>query len=339
MVTQLVAGRVYDYSRVVGRYVGPPGFAMPVKVALGEGDTVYVLSRAGDISLGCRVAKITIGIEHEDEEWLGNFLEMGEADGDLVWPAGMAVDSQTNLYITDEWLNRVSIFDKDVNFLSLWGSPGEGDGQFNHPSGIAIDGEDNLYIVDSLNHRVQKLTKDGQFLAKWGSFGTDDGEFSSPWGITVDHQGYVYVADHSNHRVQKFTPEGEFVAKFGSHGAGRGQLNRPTDVAVDPEGDVYVCDWANNRVQAFGPDGRFITSFVGDARELSKWAKPHLASNPDMIKRRREVRNLESEWRFTLPRGLAFDAKKNRLLIVDTQNGRILIYNKLNDYVEPQRNL
>ena len=337
MLTQIVAGRVYDYSHVVGRYLGPPGFNCPVQMAIGESDVVYVLNRG--YGYHCHVAKITIGIVPGDEEYLAEFSKFGNAEGDLTWPVGIALDSQENFYVTDEWHNRVSSFDKEGNLLSVWGSPGGDDGEFNRPSGIAIDRDDNLYIVDSLNHRVQKYTKDGKFLAKWGRLGSDDGELNSPWGITVDHQGYVYVADHSNHRAQKFTPEGEYVAQFGSHGTGGAKLNRPTDVAVDPDGDVYVCDWANNRVQAFGPDGRFITSLIGDAQELSKWAKLNLESNPDMIKRRREVRSLEPEWRFTLPRGVVFDARKGRLLVVDTQNHRIQIYNKLKDYQESQRNL
>ena len=115
------------------------------------------------------------------------------------------------MYVTDEWLNRVSIFDKDGNFLRDWGMAGSGDGEFNGPSGIAIDPQDVLYIVDSRNHRVQKFTKDGEFLAKWGSLGSAEGQFNAPWGITIDQQGHVYVADHKNHRVQKFTPDGEFI--------------------------------------------------------------------------------------------------------------------------------
>ena len=132
---------------------------------------------------------------------------------------------------------------------------------------------------------------------------------------------------------------GEFVAKFGSHGTGRGQLNRPTDVAVDSDGDVYVCDWVNNRVQIFAPDARFITSFIGDAQELSKWGKMTVDANADVLKRRREVDSLEPEWRFALPTGVTFDAEKNRLLVSDTQRGRLQIYNKLERYQEPQRNL
>ena len=349
MLTQNIAGRVWDYSHAIGRgSMSGMGFTTPVAVAIGEGDTVYVLSRGSEriaavpwnlTGDGVRVSKITIGPVPGDEEWVADSTRYGDAQGEVIWPAGIALDSQENLYITDEWLNRVSIFDKDGNFLELWGSPGGGDGEFNGPSGIVIDGEDNLYIVDSLNHRVQKLTKDGKFLAKWGQFGSGDGEFNSPWGITTDKEGFVYVADHKNNRAQKFTPEGELVATFGSGGTGRGQLSHPTDIAVDQDGDVYVCDWANNRVQAFGPEGKFITSFIGDAQELSKWAKMTVEANADVAKARRRVRTTEPEWRFSMPTAVEFDAEKQRLIVADTQRSRLQIYDKVKDYLEPQFNL
>jgi hypothetical protein len=40
-----------------------------------------------------------------------------------------------------------------------------------------------------------------------------------------------------------------------------------------------------------------------------------------------------------MPRGVAFDEEKGRLMVADTQRGRIQIYNKLKDYLEPQFNL
>ena len=349
MVTQIVLGRVYDYSHAIGRS-GISGSSMltPVKAAIGHGDTVYVLNRGielvGVVSWnrtggGSRVTKIATGMVPGDEEFAGEFLTYGDSDGKAIWPAGIAIDSKQDVYVTDEWLNRVSVSDKDGNFLGSWGSGGEGDGQFNRPSGIAIDQQDNVLIADGLNHRIQKLARDGSFLASWGSHGKGDGELDSPWGICLDQDGYVYVADFRNHRVQKYTSEGEFVAKFGSYGGGRGQLNRPSDVAVDPDGDVYVCDWGNSRVQVFAPDGRFMTSFIGDAQELSKWAEMQVESNPDVVKRRREVETLEVEWRLDWPTGVSFDPEKNRLLVCDTQRQRVQIYNKVKDYLEPQRNL
>ena len=344
MLTQTVAGRVYDYSHAVGgQYIG-----YPVGVAVGEGDTVYVLGRPSDAisgvpwnktAVGSKVAKLTIGTVPGDEEFVADFSRYGDDHGELIWPAGIAVDGEENVYVTDEWLNRVSIFDRDGSFTSLWGVPGDGDGQLNRPSGIVLDRDGNLLIADSLNHRVQSFTRDGEFLRKWGRMGSGQGELNSPWGIDMDQQGYVYVADHKNHRAQKFTPDGEFVAEFGSYGDGRGQLNRPSDVEVDPDGDVYVCDWANDRVQVFAPDGRFITSFIGDAQQLAKWHKATVDANVDVIKARRRVYSLEPEWRFAMPTAIAFDTQHSRLLVADTQRGRLQIYNKLQDYLEPQFNL
>lgn len=349
MVTQLVAGRVYDYSRTVGRGgVSGMGFNSPVDLALGEGDTVYVLNRGWEFvtnvpwnrtARGTRVSVITIGDAPGDEEFITEFSKYGDGDGELIWPAGLARDRQGRLYITDEWLNRVCVFDQDGSFLAHWGRSGDGDGEFNGPSGIAIDPDDNVYIVDSRRHRVQKFTTGGSFLSWWGTHGSVQGQLDSPWGITLDAEGYVYVADHKNNRAQKFTPEGEFVASFGTYGEGRGQLHRPSDVAVDPDGDVYVCDWANNRVQLFDANGKFITSFIGDAQDLSKWARMVVEVNPESVKRRREVRSLEPEWRLALPRAVIFDQRRSRLIIADTQRNRLQIYSKLKEYAEPQRNL
>ena len=349
MLTQIVAGRVYDFSHAVGRSaVSGMGFTHPVALVAGDGDVVYVVNRGWEqigavpwnrTYRGGRISKLSIGPEPGDEEYLTEFSGMGDNPGELIWPAGLAVDSEENVYVTDEWLNRVSIFDKQGDFQSFWGSSGQAEGQLNGPSGIVIDAQDNLLIVDSRNHRVQKFTKDGEFLTGWGSFGDSESRFNAPWGITLDVEGFVYIADHKNHRVQKFTSSGEFVATFGGYGSGRGELNRPSDVAVDPDGDVYVCDWANHRVQVFGPDGRFLTSLLGDAQELSKWAKMIVEASPDMVKRRREVRSLEPEWRFQFPTGLIFDPGHGRLLVTDCQRQRLQIYNKLSNYAQPARTI
>jgi len=350
MLTTVAAGRVFDFSHAVGRgAISGLGFRLAVALAAGEGDTIYAVNRGWEqvqnvpwnkTQLGTRVGKLTIPPEPGDEDVVCDFSKPGDGPGEMIWPAGIALDSEENVYVTDEWLNRVSIFDKDGNYLRHWGVVGSGDGEFNGPSGIAIDQQDILYIVDSRNHRIQKFTKDGEFLSQWGSLGSAAGQFNSPWGLTVDQEGSVYVADHKNHRVQKFTPDGEFIMQFGrGYGSGKGQLNRPTDVAVDPEGDVYVCDWANHRVQVFGLDGKFVTSLIGDAQELSKSAKLSLAASPDAMKRRREVRSLEREWRFSYPTAVVFDEKHGRVIVSDTQRNRLQIYNKVKNYTTAARTI
>ena len=339
---------MFDFSHAVGRSAASGmGFRVPVAVAT-TADATYVVNRGYEMvpnvpwnrtALGVRISKVVLGSVSGEEEFITDFSTYGDAPGQVIWPAGVAVDSQGMVYVTDEWLHRVSVFDGDGNFLKCWGVSGDGDGELGGPSGIVIDPQDDVYIADTRNHRIQKFTKDGAPLATFGVFGSGDGQLDSPWGIASDSDGYIYVADHMNHRVQKFTASGEFAASFGSPGTGRGELGRPSGVAVDPDGDVYVCDWSNDRVQVFAPDGRFVTSLRGDARELSHWAKMSVSTNPDVVKRRREVRDPQIEWRLSMPTGLAFDTAHERLVVVDTQRMRLQIYNKMKDYTVPSRTL
>ncbi len=339
MLTTVAVGRVYHFSHVVGRQTPRGvGFQSPSALAIGHDGVVYIVSRGLENTWGTRVGKLFIGAPDE-EEFLCDVGNYGDRDGQLTWPTSVALDKDGNVYVADEWLQRISIFDKDGNFLDKWGKAGAGDGELDRPSGMAFDSEDNLFIVESGNNRVQKFTKEGIFLAKFGEEGSAEGQFNLPWGMTIDKSDDIYVADWKNHRVQKFSPEGTFLASFGTFGTHVGKLNHPSDVAVDGEGDVYVCDWKNHRVQIFAPDGEVITSLIGDAQDIGKWGRQFVEANVDMMKARRRVKSLEPEWRFYYPTGVAFDEVGSRIIIVDCQRNRVQIYLKDNGYVDPQFNL
>jgi DNA-binding beta-propeller fold protein YncE len=229
--------------------------------------------------------------------------------------------------VCDEWLNRISIFSKEGEFLGKWDErDGVGDGDVNRPSGMAFDADDNLFIVDSLNHRVQKFTKDGKFLSKWGSEGSGDGEFNMPWGIDIDAHGNVYIADWRNDRIQKFNSDGVFLMKFGSSGSGEGQFNRPTDVAVDNAGIIYVADWLNDRIQVFDAEGSFMTLGTGEAT-VSKWGKDKLDANAEMWGERERAQGLDREKLFWAPSGIAVD-DQNRIFVCEGPRNRIQVYRK-----------
>lgn len=327
MSTPAVSSPTYRYSHTIGNQSGPPapGFTAPVGVALGQGGLLYVVSDYYEFNArGKFVVKCTI-----DEDYLGAFGSYGAEDGQFTWPNSLVVDKEGNVYVTDEWLQRISVFDPEGNFQYKWGTEGDGDGQWNRPAGIVFDGEDNLLVVDSLNHRIQKFTKDGRFLGKWGGPGTGEGQFNMPWGISVDGQDNLYVADWRNDRIQKFTSEGKFLMEFGATGDGDGEFNHPSGVAVDGEGYIHVVDWGNDRVQVFNPGGFFVTQFLGDCHGYSKWAEERMASNPEnMAEQRQQVRSLDPERRFFQPVGIKVD-QENRIIVTDCGRHRLQIYQKV----------
>ena len=332
MLTTVAAGRVFDYSYCLGMYgMSGQGFWTPQDFALADDDTVFVINRGAE-ELGQRISKVTL-----DHQFLGQFGAFGRGDGQFVWPRSIALDGAGSVYATDDFLNRVSIFDPDGAFQCSWGEAGDGKGQLNAPSGMAFDADENLVMVDALNHRVQRFTKDGKYLGGFGCQGADDGQFNMPWGLCLDDCGNIYVADWKNDRVQKFDADGNFLMKFEASASGLGDLHGPTGVAVDSEGDVYVTDWGNHRLQVYGPDGRFITSLVGDAQQPSPWTQTYIDANPDIIKARRRV-DLEPEWRFRRPVAVKID-QQDRIFVLEAARHRLQIYNKVKDYEEHPLNL
>jgi DNA-binding beta-propeller fold protein YncE len=293
-----------------------------VDLALGPEEMIYVLQRGESVHHNVSVKKCNVA-----EEWFGDFGDYGSGPGQMVWPAGIALDSQQRLYITDEWNQRVSVFDTEGHLLDEWGQPGNGDGQLDRPSGIALDEDENLLLVDARNHRIQRFTKNGRSLGQWGSYGTGPGQFNLPWGVALSPAGEVYVTDWRNDRVQKFAPSGDFLLEWGCSGSGDGQFNRPAGTAVDSDGDVYVVDWHNHRVQIFDPQGNYLTQLIGDAT-MSIWGAQLMAANPRMVEFQRNAKRPELEGRLFLPRGIKID-RQNRIFIVDSCKGRLQIYRKL----------
>ncbi len=320
--------RTFEYSHSVGRneFAGT-GFRNPSDFVVDADGVAYVINRSYENRPdGVRITACTL-----DEEYVNEFGSYGEEDGSFIWPAGIAMDREERLYVTDEWLNRVSIFTKDGEFLGKWGAAGSGDGELDRPAGIAISSDQTVFIVDSRNCRVQRFTRDGQYLGQFGRPGSGPGELNMPWGIALDKDGSVYVADWRNDRIQCFTADGEWQASFGASGDGVGQFNRPNGVAVDADGDIYVADWLNNRVPVLAPDGRFLTQLRGD-HQLSRWGKDKLLSNPDMIRQRALAfaNDPAYERNFAHPCAIRVDSQ-GRICVLDHTRGRIQVYRKVRE--------
>ena len=331
MLTTSIKGRTLDYSRVVGGRL----FRGIVNATMGENDNVYVVLRD---SYNAGIVKLEIGNEPDDESEVLSFSDSSPGIFDATWPA-CAVYYQSEIFVTDELNSEILVFNPDGKLLRKFGSPGHHLDKLDQPSGISVNTQGHILISDTMNHRIQIFDTHGKHISSFGREGSNDGELLSPWGIATDDADNIFVSDHLNHRIQKFDAKGNFVFSFGNLGTHYETLNHPSDVTVDPAGDIYVSDWANNRIQIYGPDGYHIGGLKGSAYKLSKWQEQYVQGNPDVYKARRRVASLEPEKFFALPTCVLFDKSKSRLLAVDSQRWRIQIYNKLDNYSDPQFNI
>ena len=114
----------------------------PVHIALGQEERIYVLCRSEGAALIRRYS-----LNEEDFGIIGAY---GKEDGQFMWPVAIIADADENLYVSDEYLNQITIFDKEGEFVGKWGEFGSDEGQLDHPAGIAFDAEGNVYVVDSI---------------------------------------------------------------------------------------------------------------------------------------------------------------------------------------------
>jgi len=156
----------------------------------------------------------------------GNGMQGGGGDGgpatsaQLSFPTGVAVDSIGNLYIADNFNNRIRKVSNGV-ITTVAGNGtqgGGGDGgpaisaQLSTPYGVAVDSAGNLYIADYGNSGVRKVSNGViTTIAGGGSLFGDNGPATSaqlygPEGVAIDANGKVYIADYGNFRIRSLTP-------------------------------------------------------------------------------------------------------------------------------------
>ena len=183
----------------------------------------------------------------------------------MIGPAGMAVDSKGNLYVADQKVGAIFIYNTETHDCSMIRNGVEA--HFAWINGIAIDDDDRVFVSDGQLHRVLVFGPNHQ-VDSVISEGMND-----PNGIAIDTTNrLLYVVDTQLDQVLVYDVDSfKLLRRIGTGCKNHylqtpGDFGAPQGVALDKDGNVYVTDTLNNRVEIFDADGNFISTFgkIGD---------------------------------------------------------------------------
>lgn len=192
----------------------------------------------------------------------------GTGPNEFNHPSDVAVDGAGNLYVADQWNQRVQQYSSGRVYQRTYGTTGISyvtDGaHYLQPRGVAVGSDGSIHVVEELGHRLIKLNAAG--VAQWtvgepGQIGQDNEHLFFANDAAVDGAGRVYVADGENQRVQIFNSDGSYVRTLGGQsGAANDQFKSPSGVGLDATGNLYVADKDNHRVQIFDAAGVYLAT-------------------------------------------------------------------------------
>lgn len=200
-------------------------------------------------------------------------------------PTGTALDATGNLYITEEYNNRVRRIDAATGIISTIAGSGAGgyggDGgnalsaAMEQPAGLCVDKWNNIYIADRGNHRIRRVdagsgiitTVAGNGLSGYGGDGgvATAAMLSSPMGVCTDTAGNLYIADKDNNAVRRVQLSTGIISTVAGTGAAdysgdegpatAAKLVQPYSVFVSSRSNLYIADFGNNRIRVVTKDG------------------------------------------------------------------------------------
>ncbi|MHB8260539.1 MAG: NHL domain-containing protein [Bacteroidia bacterium] len=219
----------------------------------------------------------------------------------LYNPNGVAFDALGNMYIPDDYNNRVRMINTAGIITTIAGTGTatySGDGgqasvaELNFPSGVCLDAAGNLYIADQSNNRIRKINTAGvisTFVGNGTAGSSGDmgqatvAEINAPFGVVFDASGNLYIADRSNQRIRKVNTTGiiSTIAGTGTSGytgdmgqATAAELSSPFGVTIDAAGNLYIADDFNNRIRKVANVVQAGINQVTNSNEVTIYPNP-----------------------------------------------------------------
>jgi DNA-binding beta-propeller fold protein YncE len=268
----------------------------------------------------------------------------------LIGPYGIAFDSEGMVYVADQRVGAVFIFNPASHETQLIRNGFEA--HFGWINALAIDDDDRLFVSDGKMHRIMIFNRKHEIESQ-----ITEG-LADPVGLAIDTTNrFLYVVDTQQDQVIVYDADTlKLLRRIGTGGKNHylttpGDFGAPQGVAVDKDGNVYVTDTLNNRVEIFDADGNFISQFGKAGDGPGYFARPkgiaidsdgHIWVADEMQDRlqvfNREGRLLtyigsghgELPGQFKALVGVAID-KRNRVYTSEQYPGRLQVFHYVTD--------
>lgn len=268
----------------------------------------------------------------------------------LIGPYGIATDTKGKVYVGDQRVGAIFIFDPATHDTEMIRNGGEA--HFGWINCLAVDDDDRLFVSDGKMHRVLVFNPKHEVESQITEGLVD------PVGLAIDTANrFLYVVDTQQDQVIVYDADSlKLLRRIGTGGKNHyltspGDFGAPQGVAVDAEGNVYVTDTLNNRVEIFDADGSFISLFgkAGDGPGTFSRPKGIAVDSDghiwvaDAMQDRLQVFNREGQLltyigighgelpgQFKALVGVAID-KQNRVYTAEQEPGRVQMFKYVTD--------
>jgi sugar lactone lactonase YvrE len=167
---------------------------------------------------------------------------MSWGSGMLVWPHGLDVDSEGNVWITDgrpdsgrgEQVIKIGADGEVLMTVGTAGVAGDGHYTFDGVSDVEVADNGDIFVADGHgNNRIVKFSPEGEFIKEWGTAGSAPGEFNQPHALAMDSEGRLFVSDRENLRIQIFDQDGNFIEAWT-------QFGRVSGISISSDDTLYL---------------------------------------------------------------------------------------------------
>ncbi len=163
-----------------------------------------------------------------------------------LYPQGLAIDANNNLWVTDKIDNRVDEFSNSGQLLS--GPTGFTGGGISDPYQLAITPSGNVWITNSSAYSISELSSSGAPLTPKGVTGAG---FVGASSLAIDHQNDVWgVAEGPDAQISKISPDGVILSGSGyATTAMQGANGAGVTIAIDGDGNVWTPSGSSNVIE------------------------------------------------------------------------------------------